>query len=42
MQHDARIECQKLFFSGEQRIDIDLPDPGLLDDELAEAHEEPL
>src|ERR1019366_4369373 len=40
VQHDARIERKNSFRRDEQRIDVNLRDPRLLDDELAEAHEQ--
>ena len=40
MQHDARVERQQALGRGQQRVDVDLLDPRLLDHELAEADEQ--
>src|SRR5262245_6646374 len=42
MEHDSSIERDQAFGGGEQGVDVDLLDARLLDDERAEAHEEPL
>ena len=40
MEDDARVERDQPLGRCEQRVDVDLADPALLDDELAEADEE--
>ena len=40
VQDDAGIERDELLLGDEQRVDVDFLDPALLDDELAEAHEQ--
>ena len=40
VQHDPRVERDEPLRRGEQRVDVDLADPALLDDELAEPDEQ--
>src|SRR5215469_18976105 len=40
MDNYPRVERQQTFGGREQRIDVDFLDPGLLDDQLAEAHQQ--
>ena len=40
VQDHAGVEGDQALGRGEQRVDVDLLDPGLLDDELAEADEQ--
>ena len=40
MEHDAGIERDQALRRGEQRVDVDLLDPALFDDELAEADQQ--
>ena len=40
MQHDAGIERDQPLRRDEQRVDVDLLDPALFDDELAEANQQ--
>ena len=40
LQHDARVERDEAIGGSEQRVDVDLFDPALLDDQLAEADDE--
>ena len=40
MHHDARIERQQPLRRRQQRVDVDLLDPRLLDHQLAEAHQQ--
>ena len=42
VQDDAGVEGDQALGRGQERVDVELLDPGLLDDELAEAHEQPL
>ena len=37
---DAGVEGDQAVWRGQQRVDVDLLDPALLDDQLAEAHEQ--
>src|SRR3712207_3191675 len=37
-----RSEGDQALWGGQERVDVELFDPGLLDDELARAHEQPL
>ena len=40
VQHDAGVEGDQAVRRSEQRVDVDLLDPALLDDELAEADQQ--
>ena len=40
MQDDARVESDEAIGGSEQRVDVDLFDPALLDNQLAEADDE--
>src|SRR5918997_515789 len=42
VQNDAGVECYEALRRGQERVDVELFDPGLLDDELARANEQPL
>ena len=42
VEDDARVERHEAFGRREERVDVELGDRGLLDDELAHAHEDPL
>jgi hypothetical protein len=40
VQHDAGVEGYQALRGDEKRVDVELLDPGLLHDELGEAHEQ--
>ena len=40
VQHDARVQGQEASGRGDERIDVNFLDPRLLDDQLAEAHQQ--
>src|SRR5262245_23156792 len=40
MDDDARIQCEQTFRRGEQRIDVHLSDPRLIDHELGETYKQ--
>src|SRR5829696_852262 len=42
VQNDAGVEGYQALLRGQERVDIELLDPGLLDDELARTNEQPL
>src|SRR5918994_1466172 len=42
VQNDTGVEGYQALWRGQERVDVELPDPGLLDDELARANEQPL
>jgi hypothetical protein len=42
VQDDPGVEGDETLGRGQERVYVELPDPGLLDDEPREAHEQPL
>src|SRR5829696_8583576 len=42
VQNDTGVEGYQALWRGQERVDVELFDPGLLDDELARANEQPL